>query len=184
MYRYFDLPYNTPFIGLFLMGPCYLEFLRDPKYYISQELVFHTQSKYEEVNQVLLKKKYPLATLGGKVEISFLHYNSIEEAKTKWQRRASRINWDNLLVKLDGSKDAATPELAKEFTHLPYKNLLLVKSPINGINKSVVIPDYTNDGALMFKRSILHFDLANWINTGNPAFSWSSKLLQQVLGVG
>jgi uncharacterized protein (DUF1919 family) len=184
VYKYLDQPFNTPFIGLFLMGPCFIEFLRDPKFYVTQELVFQDTSRYEVINQIQAKNPYPLATLGGKVEISFLHYHSPEEARQKWTRRVARINWDNLLVKFDGSKDGATPELVREFEQMPYRRLLLVKEPVPGAATAVVVPQYTTNGAHMFLNSLPDYDFVNWVNTGNPKFTLANWVMHKLLGSG
>ena len=184
VYKYLSLPFNTPFIGLFLMAPCYLEFLRNPQHYITQELVFQDTSRYPEINEIRQKTPYPLANLGGKVEISFLHYHSVEEAREKWQRRAGRINWDNQLVKFDGSKDGATPELIHEFEQMPYRHLLLVKEPMPGAKDAIVVSKYTTNGAHMFQNSMPDYDLINWVNTGNPTFTIGSWFVHKLLGVG
>ncbi|MBX0292131.1 DUF1919 domain-containing protein [Hymenobacter sp. HSC-4F20] len=184
VYKYLSLPFNTPFIGLFLMAPCYVEFLRNPKYYIAQDLVFQETSRYQEINKIRQTNPYPLATLGGKVEVSFLHYHSVEEAREKWQRRVARINWDNLLVKFDGSKDGATPELLQEFEQMPYRRLLLVKEPVPTVKDAIVVSRYTTNGAHMFQNSMPDYDLVNWINTGNPRFTLASWIMHKLLGVG
>ncbi|RSK48392.1 DUF1919 domain-containing protein [Hymenobacter rigui] len=184
VYKYLDRPFNTPFIGLFLMGPCFIEFLRDPKFYVAQELVFQDVSHYEAINQIRAKTPYPLATLGGKVEISFLHYHSPEEAREKWTRRVARINWNNLLVKFDGSKDGATPELVREFEQMPYRRLLLVKEPVPGAATAVVVPQYTTNGAHMFLSSLPDYDFVNWVNTGNPKFTLANWVMHKLLGSG
>ncbi|MET4106915.1 DUF1919 domain-containing protein [Hymenobacter sp. UYP22] len=184
VYKYVGLPFNTPFIGLFLMGPCYLELLRDPQHYLSQELVFQQTSRYDEINKIRQTNPYPLATLGGKIEVDFLHYHSEEEARGKWQRRVARINWNNLLVKFDGSKDGATPELVREFAQMPYARLLLLKEPVPGAEQAVVVRNYTTNGAHMFQKSLPDYDLVNWLNTGNPAFTIGSWLAHKLLGVG
>ncbi|WP_303312081.1 DUF1919 domain-containing protein [Hymenobacter sp. BT730] len=165
VYKHFELPFNTPFIGLMLMAPCYIELLRNPKYYLSLPLVFLEKSRYEIINdlQKTHKHPFPIASLGDKVEIQFLHYHTPEEAAEKWLRRVARINWDNLRVKFDGSKDFATPELVREFTALPYQQLLLLKKPIAGLAAGVVVPDYTTNGMELFRRSLSYFDLLAWV---------------------
>ncbi|MDU0370356.1 DUF1919 domain-containing protein [Hymenobacter endophyticus] len=184
VYKYVGMPFNTPFIGLFLMGPCYLELLRNPQHYLSQELVFQQTSRYDEINRIREKNPYPLATLGGKVEVDFLHYHSEQEAREKWQRRVARINWNNLLVKFDGSKDGATPELVREFAQMPYKRLLLLKESVPGTDQAVLVRHYTTNGAHMFYNSLAEYDLVNWLNTGNPAFTPANWLMAKLLGSG
>ena len=38
-YRSLQLPYNTPFVGLFLYGPCYLKLLQNFGFYLNQDLI-------------------------------------------------------------------------------------------------------------------------------------------------
>ncbi len=40
IYSWFKRPYNSPFIGLFLNGPCYLKLLSNFDYYMSLDLNF------------------------------------------------------------------------------------------------------------------------------------------------
>ncbi|MBC6697795.1 DUF1919 domain-containing protein [Hymenobacter puniceus] len=184
LYKYLDLPFNTPFVGLFLMAPCYLEFLRNPRFYVSQGTIFQHKSRYSIINQLREENPYPLATLGSKVEISFLHYSSEEEAREKWCRRVARINWNNLLVKFDGSKDGATPALVHEFEQMPYRRLLLVKEPVPGSTTAVVVPNYTNNGSHMFLNSLPNYDFINWVNTGSPHFTALNWFMHKLLGSG
>lgn len=52
------------------------------------------------------------------IEIFFLHYHSVQEAKDKWERR---INWDKLLVKFN-DQNGCTEEHIRAFNELPYKD--------------------------------------------------------------
>lgn len=169
VYKYFNLPYNTPFVGVMLMAPCYVRFLQNPRFYLEQPLKFITHSRYTTINQLQAERAvpFPIATLNDEVEIQFLHYDSAEEAQAKWTRRTERINWDNVVVKMDGSKGYATPELARAFEQLPYPRLLLLAEPVPGVAAGVIVPAYTTNGMLLFRRSLAAFDLAGWLNTGN-----------------
>lgn len=85
VYQWLNIPYNTPFVGLFLFGPCYMKLLRDFERYMAIDLKFIEQSKYAEVEEI-----YPIGILDD-VEIHFQHYNGIEEARDKWNRRKKRM---------------------------------------------------------------------------------------------
>ena len=103
VYQKFGLEYKTPFIGLFIFTPDYIELLKNFKELIFKELKFinFEQSKYYK--EIIKNKNYhiyPIAIIGGKVEIHFLHYKSNEEAAEKWKRRVKRINFNNILFKL------------------------------------------------------------------------------------
>lgn len=99
-YRYFGLNYQSPTIGLYFFMDDYIKFIYNLKYYMNQELKFINwdKSKYASILQSKGETNVPIGTLGD-VEIVFLHYHSIEEARTKWNRRKERINWDNIWYK-------------------------------------------------------------------------------------
>ena len=40
LYAYFDVQYNTPFIGLYLMAPCYIKLLQNFEDYMQLDLNF------------------------------------------------------------------------------------------------------------------------------------------------
>lgn len=102
VYQKFDIPYNTPFVGLFILGPDYIELLKNFNILIKEKLVFikGDESKYKDY---LIKtnrfNKYPIGKLGNDVEIHFLHYKSETEAQEKWNRRLKRMNFNNILFK-------------------------------------------------------------------------------------
>ena len=126
VYKKFNLKYNTPFIGLFLFAPDYINLLKDFKNIIYNELVFINaeESRYKDT---LLERgkfnKYPIGKLDDKVEIHFLHYDSQEDAKNKWTSRVKRINMNNLLIKFC-DRDLCSEELILEFEKLEFKNKL------------------------------------------------------------
>ncbi|HRS53675.1 MAG TPA: DUF1919 domain-containing protein [Bacteroidales bacterium] len=166
VYHYFNLAYNTPFIGLYLMAPCYIKFLKKPEYYLSKELYFTDTSKYEQVenSKKIKSKNFPTGVIDD-IEIQFLHYESKEEAYQKWNRRKQRINFDNLFIKFDGNKDGANIQLIEEFDQLPYKNKICISNiKINNIQSLIYCPDWEKDGAIMFKKSIKYFNLIKWLN--------------------
>ena len=95
------MQYNTPTLGLYFMYPDYIEFLQHLEYYLKEaKIEFVDKSKYPLGNERHKQWKhwYPIGLLGGKVEIHFLHYHTVEEAAKKWYRRAARVNMNKLLI--------------------------------------------------------------------------------------
>jgi uncharacterized protein (DUF1919 family) len=168
-YEQLGLRYDTPFVGLFLALEDYMQLLRRLKFYCTSTLEFATQSRHEEVNawREAIRKPYPIGVLGGEVEIQFLHYASRAEAEAKWARRAQRMHWDNLLVKLCWHDDPRMEGWLREFEQLSYaRKLSLVPREIPGLSQAVHLRDYTTDGTAQYWRSHLYFDVAAWLNTG------------------
>lgn len=123
MSQYFGLRYNSPFIGLFLFAPDYIQLLSDFSNYMSQSLQFieSEDSRFvEELRKQGTFGKYPIGMLGD-IEIHFLHYKNKIDAKDKWNRRRDRINYNFLIIKFC-DRDLATDNLIREFDGLNFKN--------------------------------------------------------------
>nr|WP_308623741.1 DUF1919 domain-containing protein [uncultured Eisenbergiella sp.] len=133
IYESYNLPKESPTVGMFFMADDYIRFLRNIKPYLASELVFirPENSKWKDSSVIKNDKRfgsYPIARfeiLLGRgtenIEIFFLHYHSEKEAKEKWERRIKRINWNRLLVKFN-DQNGCTESHIKMFETLPYKN--------------------------------------------------------------
>lgn len=148
VYQKFNLKYNTPFIGLFIFAPDYIELLENFEVLINKELYFieAEESKYkEELIKNNTFNKYPIAKLGENVEIHFLHYHSKEEANDKWKERCLRINKDNLLVKFS-DKDKCYDDLIIRFDRLKFKNKICFSAKeFKSCNSVITIREFYGD---------------------------------------
>lgn len=171
VYKSFGLPYNTPFVGMFLYGPCYLKLLKDFEEYLAKDLVFVQESFYKD-----REKTYPVALLGD-IELHFSHYTSEKEAAEKWYRRRNRMleNFDleNFYFVIS-DRERVDNTIIKEFHKLPFKNKISFGAKaIEGLCslRHVAIFQYFKrnqiqapGGTKLFKISALYFDFENWIN--------------------
>lgn len=131
IYESYNLPKESPTVGMFFMAKDYIDFLSDLKGYINGTLTFikPEESRWKKMPQVSGDKRfghYPVGVLSnGKntIEIFFLHYHSEQEAREKWERRIQRINWDKLLVKFN-DQNGCTEKEVDGFMKLPFKNKL------------------------------------------------------------
>jgi uncharacterized protein (DUF1919 family) len=168
VYKYFDLPFNTPFIGLFLYPDCYLDLLEKWDSLDLQDIRIGHRSKYSEA--VL---SYPVGILRGDIEIHFLHYKSLEEADSKWKRRSTRIQSisekGRLFVKFcdrDKANDAHFERFGK--LDFPNKVSFSVNTKPYSFNR-VTASDNTgkqaDDGVKMFWYEMENgFNLYAWLN--------------------
>ncbi|TXG39203.1 DUF1919 domain-containing protein [Seonamhaeicola maritimus] len=169
LYRWYKRPYNSPFVGLFLYGPCYMKMLSNFEHYIKQELIFIDNSKYPD-----REKTYPLALLDD-VEVHFTHYDSELEAKTKWERRVSRMleenNFDNYFFKIC-DRERVTKEHILAFHKLPLKNRIsfakyddseLVNENHIKVKERQKKKKHVPNGKKMFQLTFLYFDLNEWL---------------------
>ncbi len=178
IYHKYGLQYTSPTIGTFFYSDEYLRMLENFNYYMTQPLVLKDESWHPEVNQLMTKTyKFPVGVLGGDIEIMFLHYSSKAEAKTKWERRVQRINFDNLFIIFTDAgaagggagNDDFKDEYVERFEALPFKNkVLFSKGPLRG-NHVVQIrdsdPRYPWVENMVYNRKFeKYMDLTAWLN--------------------
>lgn len=173
VYQWYQLPYNTPFVGLFIYGPCYIKLLKNFDYYMAQELKFAAESKYKDRAKI-----YPVGLLDD-IEIHFQHYATEEEAREKWERRTARMlvnnNKDNYFFMI-ADRERVTKEMLEEFHTLPYKNKISFAAcglENVSIQEHIVVYERpkskkleTPNGKKMFNLTFLYVDLVKWLNTG------------------
>lgn len=122
------------------------------------------------------KWKYPVAVLHGDmgdVTVYFTHYKTEEDAKTKWQERVARVNYDKLWILMDG--DNCDDNHVEAFDKLPVCNKVIITMKDYQNCHSVFAirrRDYPQ-GALL-EYGLLHggarwyelFDYVHFFNTG------------------
>ncbi|NER13528.1 DUF1919 domain-containing protein [Leptobacterium flavescens] len=172
VYQWFKRPYNSPFVGLFIHGPCYIKLLSNFEFYIRQELKFSDTTGYKGV-----EVNYPIGILHD-IEIHFKHYSSEEEALMKWNRRVKRMlendNPDDYFFKICDER-RATPEIFQEFHSLPFKNKvsfsvqchdsLRHKNHIVIKESSKNLGQHVPNGVKLFKLTFLYFDVPKWLKS-------------------
>jgi uncharacterized protein (DUF1919 family) len=173
VYQQLGLPYQTPMAGLFFYAPCYIRMLLDLKGYLNATVTFIGKSRYPEANHHrLTQRAYPIGLLKDDVEIHFLHYETPAIAKSIWNRRVKRINWDNLFFKFC-DRERCNANHLEAFDRLPYRHKVCFTATAQPHLKSNVWieackgqPCINDTIALTLTSSLYtrHFDLAGWLN--------------------
>lgn len=126
VYQFLGIKYNTPTVGLFFSDEDYLRFVERLDYYLNQPINFvnFEESKfYKNITTTEYPKiKFPIAHLDD-VEILCMHYKSEKEFMTKWERRKTRINRSNIIIKFS-IRDISTnsSEYIERIKNIPFKN--------------------------------------------------------------
>lgn len=166
IYEILDIEYNTPFIGLFIMEPCFIKLALDFDKKISNNLRFVKNSKYHNLIKNIYPTGYPIALLDD-IEIHFLHYESESEAQEKWERRLRRINFENLNFILTDQKLFA-PSLLSPFDKVAQKKILLTSRTLNNPKSSIRIEPYGKVASISNLYKNLHLtkgriNLIDWL---------------------
>lgn len=118
--QYFNIKYNSPFVGLFVFAPDYIRLLKKLRV-INDEIRFIPREQSKYYNRLSLTTHYPIGVIGDDIELHFLHYATADVAAEKWKRRVQRMDTSNMIVKFC-DRDSCTPQLIAEFDRLPYKH--------------------------------------------------------------
>lgn len=149
IYESYNMSKLSPTVGLFFMASDYIKFVSDLKHYIDSKLRFIDPQKSKHVKTLSADSRfgqYPIAMLDD-IEIMFLHAHSEEEAKSKWERRCTRINWDKLIIKFNDQNGCMIEDVVA-FSKLPYKNKLFftIKNwPVDKWDGYIKINQHTKD---------------------------------------
>ncbi|MDB5029166.1 MAG: hypothetical protein JWO66_2855 [Candidatus Eremiobacteraeota bacterium] len=168
VYKDLKLPYATPFVGTRIMGPEFIELVRDLPRALAGRLEPAPASRYAALvdREHREWKEYAVGLLDGRIELHFLHYATFAEAADKWRRRLDRIVWNRLFFKLSADKDGFTEEHLRAFDALDVPGkLAFVRRPYPGVRCAVVCgDDYDVDAVKFYRSSLRHFDLSGWLN--------------------
>jgi uncharacterized protein (DUF1919 family) len=169
IYRDLKIPYQTPFVGLYLRSACFVGFLENFEAAIRAPLEFVPESRY------LGKVSYPVGLVLGAYEIQFVHYASPEEAREKWNRRRDRLVRERddcffMFYEMFDETGRSSPGDMQRFQRLPFRNkVLFAARPLPEVPGVVVVPArdggaVLEDGPVLYRRCQRYFDLAAWLN--------------------
>lgn len=126
VYESYNLPKNSPTVGMYFISEEYLKFVSNLKYYLTECKISFVDANLSKHKDFYSKDSrfgsFPIAVLGD-VEIAMLHFHSEQEVVEKWERRVKRINWERLIVKMN-DQNQCNEEIVCKFCQLSYKNLL------------------------------------------------------------
>ena len=86
-----NLQFKSPLVNTYVAPKDYLELISNIKYYFNCPLEL-----YQDRNAFTP----PIGILGDKVKIGLNHYVDFYEGQREWNKRVSRVNYDNILVQM------------------------------------------------------------------------------------
>ena len=140
LYHQLGLKFLSPTINLFFIPEEFNFFCLNLKEYMAGELeeLINNDTPYP-VGLIYPVKGSPISR---PVRVDFMHYDSFEQAKIKWNERKQRINWDNIFVLstfcYEPETITLTPQLIDDWNKIPYKKAILVNQKY-GFDEEFVI---------------------------------------------
>lgn len=167
MYQSCKLEYQFPFIGLFILPPCYIELLERFDEVMKKPLVLGCRA--DSLYKDYLQEDWIIGKFKGTdIEIVFMHYHSPEEVLDKWNRRLKRLNQSNMLVKFsDTDKELFNEDLLRRFEALPFPHkVCFTAKPYPQYPSVVYLPEFKDQGHVLFEwaYSYRHYNFVKEVN--------------------
>lgn len=166
LYHDLGLRFDSPFINMFLPAGDYVRVVGDLKGYLSETLV-----EASEIDGF----SYPVARLGDAV-VHLVHYNTVSEARMKWEERVERFDYKQPLFIMN-DRNGFTPDDGKQFAcTVEDRGVIFVHSDIElggrihickveGCADDAYVPIMTGyQHLLSVHRRYDCFDFVEWIN--------------------
>lgn len=128
-------PFYSPTVNLSFLPEHFLKFVSDPQKYLSAEM---REIQISDID-------YPVGQIED-IRLYLMHYASFAEAKAAWERRARRVNMDNVFLVMT-DKDGCTYDQIKQFDALPYEHkVIFTHKEYPEFSSAYYIPGFEGDG--------------------------------------
>ena len=118
VYHNLGLQFTSPTINLYIEKDDFIAFVQHLKEYLDTDIIEIPNSDTPYPMGEMIYNNIP-------VRLHFMHYDTFEQAKQKWNERKKRINWNNIYVILTIESNATQEDISL-FDNLPYNNKLLI----------------------------------------------------------
>ena len=119
------IKFDTPTVNLWMTCDDFLDFMENLPTMLKEEVVEVTGSPSPS----------PVGRLAGQVTLNFTHYPSFDEAKSIWNRRRERVDFQHMVVVMADNSNLSDAAIER-FKCLPNPKKMFVQSPHT---KSLVI---------------------------------------------
>lgn len=130
-YHDLGMQFLSPTVNLFIKEPDFVRFVLNLEHYLGCSL------------QMQWGGEYPIGTLDD-ITIYFMHYDTCEEAKLAWERRAKRVDLDRILV-LSTDRNGFGDESYRLWKQIPYPKVLFTANP-DFTEDAVYYPEFAEQG--------------------------------------
>lgn len=177
LYQSLGRKYNTPFVGLYLIGGCYIKFISSLEFYLDCPIRFTRKSKYFSED-----RSYPVGVMCDDIEIHFVHYEDEKECLLKWKRRKQRLQ-----SYLNGSKpriyskmcdkDGSNQDVLENFHKITRFQKVSFSGKVLPYDSGLIldVSDTTREqgasrcnliGPHLYSKRYRYFDMVVWIKYG------------------
>lgn len=160
------LQFLSPTVNLFMRAQDFIKFCENMDKYLAIDNFVECFDP-----SIIQERTYPIAYLGDLI-LYLVHYKSVEEAESIWNKRKKRINKDNIII-FNTDREGMTEELKDRFERLPYRKVMFTHLPdkahpscfyIKGYERESSVGIITEHNTWDGKRPIDQFDYVGFLN--------------------
>jgi len=138
-YKLLERPYFSPTVGLWFEPEDFLSFVENLHINLTSEV-------HHDIDESKIYS-YPVGRVNG-VKIHFMHYESFEYAKKKWNDRAKRVDPANVVI-LMTDRDGCSASHKERFFSLPFeKKALFSHLPSRSDSSEIYVPGFENESSV------------------------------------
>lgn len=157
--------FYSPTINFFFMANDYVKFFSDFNHYLNCV-------PYKYSGDETYDCEYPIALIDD-IKAFLVHYNSVDDFNTIWNRRKQRIVSDSIFF-IWCDRDGFTDDMLEDYAKLPYPKVFFSHKPYPQYDFVVYLPEFKDEdcvGVLTgysdvygYKWYDKHFDVVSWLN--------------------
>lgn len=160
------LQFLSPTVNLFMRADDFVKFCENLDKYLAIDNFVECFD-----SSIIQERTYPIAYLDDLI-LYLVHYKSVEEAESIWNKRKKRINKDNIII-LNTDREGMTEELKDRFERLPYRKVMFTHLQdkihpscfyIKGYEEEPSVGIITDHNTWDGKRPIDQFDYVEFLN--------------------
>ena len=129
IYHALGMKMYSPLVNIYWPKDSFMRFIGDVRYYLDCPLICEREAELGKS----IESIGSLGTEDRKVFLHFVHSMSFAEAKSDWERRLKRINWDNIFVKITLTEQVPNYEkYLEQYKDLPYPKVCFFTKNLGG----------------------------------------------------
>lgn len=163
MYHDLNIKMMSPTINLYILPRDFVRFMNNLQFYLNVEL--------QEDIEMTKEKGFPVGQLND-IHVFFVHYDSFEQAREKWNERKGRVDLDNYCAVMT-ERDGCTYQDLEAFDQLLCTKVVFTNKEYPQIKSAYHIKGYEKEKELGIlsdmqgyfgKRGIDQYDYVNMLN--------------------
>lgn len=127
IYNNLGIEFKSPTINLFIEGEDFVKFVENLEHYLSLPAIPGIEKYTDPINKSI---SYPVIKIDD-INVCCLHYKNCQEAVDAWNRRKSRVNFEQVFVIGNSWNLHGNDALIRRLSRIKYKTIIFTHKKYN-----------------------------------------------------